>query len=224
MKSKLSAGVLLLACVFAPLSLFGQSVEVNPYAGYYWSGSNAAGVGRFLNNQLLGVRGGFYITPELELGGNYSWSNHFQPDHSNVAANFAGALGFTQGAVRGNLWEAEFTYNFGKRSLFGSTVRPYVVGGTGGLTTSVKNAEAFVLNVVPVEITASGTLFAANDAFVNHDTFFTFSYGGGVKAIRLWGPLGVFGDVRGRTIPNFFGHATSRPEVSAGLNFSWGER
>jgi len=223
MKLKLSAGVLLLACVFAPLSLFGQSVEVDPYVGYYWSGANATGVGRFLNNQLFGVRGGYYITPALEIGGNYSWSNHFQPDQSNTAANLAGALGFTQGAVRGNLWEAEFTYNLGKQSLFGSTVRPYVVAGTGGLTTSVTNAEAFVLNVVPVEITPSGTLFAANDVFVNHNTFFTFSYGGGFKAIRLWGPLGVFGDIRGRTIPNFFGHATSRPEVSAGLNFSWGE-
>ena len=81
-----------------------------------------------------------------------------------------------------------------------------------------------MLNVVPVTTTASGTLFAANDSFVNHDTFFTFSYGGGVKAMRLWGPLGVFGDIRGRTIPNFFGHATSRTEVSAGLNFSWGLR
>jgi hypothetical protein len=34
----------------------------------------------------------------------------------------------------------------------------------------------------------------------------------------------LFADFRGRTIPNFFGHGTNWPELSAGLNFSWGER
>jgi hypothetical protein len=56
-------------------------------------------------------------------------------------------------------------------------------------------------------------------------TFFTFSYGGGLKVQRLWGPLGFFGDIRGRTIPNLFnGHGTNILEVSAGLNFAWGEQ
>ena len=32
------------------------------------------------------------------------------------------------------------------------------------------------------------------------------------------------GDIRGRTLPNFFGSATTRTELSAGLTFSWGER
>ena len=35
---------------------------------------------------------------------------------------------------------------------------------------------------------------------------------------------GVGGDFRGRSIPNFFGHGTNWPELSAGLTFSWGER
>jgi len=35
----------------------------------------------------------------------------------------------------------------------------------------------------------------------------------------------LFGEFRGRTIPNFFnGHRTNWPELSAGLKFSWGER
>src|SRR5262245_11657289 len=78
--------LVLLSFVFAPLSLFAQSAEIEPYAGYYWSGTNASGPGRFMNNQLLGVRGGGYITPNFELGGNYSWSNHFQPNSSNTGS------------------------------------------------------------------------------------------------------------------------------------------
>jgi len=178
-----------------------------------------------LNNQLIGVRGGVYLTPGFELGGNYSFSNKFQPNNTNEGGNFAGALGFPQGSVRANIWEVELTYNFGKRSIFGSTaLRPYITGGAGGLTTSVKNANSFVLNVVPSTDIFGRPIFVPNDVIDDHDTFFTFSYGGGVKAERLWGPMGVFGDIRGRTLPNFFGSATTRTELSAGLTFSWGER
>ena len=46
----------------------------------------------------------------------------------NTGSALAGALGFPQGVVRANLWEVEYTYNFAKRSMFGSTaVRPYIV-------------------------------------------------------------------------------------------------
>jgi hypothetical protein len=121
------------------------------------------------------------------------------------------------------LWEAEFSYNFGRRSVLGSAVRPYVVLGGGGLTTNIRNGDDFVLNVLSIP-TATGTDFVANDVLETGDTFFTFSYGGGVKAMRLWGPVGLFGDFRGRTIPNLFGKATNWPEVTAGLNFSWGEQ
>jgi hypothetical protein len=172
----------------------------------------------------LGVRGGFYVTDSFEIGGNYAWSNHFQPTDTNPQAALAGRLGFPQGAVRSNLWEAEFTYNFGKQALFGASVKPYIVGGAGGLTTNIKNADQFVLNVRSVP-TIAGPIFFANDVLHSGDTFFTFSYGGGVKLVRLWGPMGFFGDFRGRTIPNFFnGHGTNWPEVSAGLSFAWGEK
>ena len=56
------------------------------------------------------------------------------------------------------------------------------------------------------------------------DTFFTVNYGGGVKAMNVWGPVGLRADVRGRTIPNFFHESPSWPEVTGGLLFSWGER
>jgi hypothetical protein len=240
-------------------SLGGTSFEISPYGGYVWIGSNDS-VGSFKNNQIIGVRGGGYITPNFELGGNYSWNNHFQPSSGdNPASSFAGALGFPQGSIRGNLWEVELTYNFGRRGLLGSTaVVPYVVAGGGGITTSVKNSDVFVLNTRAFESPFSpstlqnalqngnlqnfapgidttdgvrffssptgSTVVVANTVMDNR-TFFTFSYGGGLKAQRLWGPMGLFGDFRGRTIPNFFnGHGLTYPEISAGLNFSWGEK
>jgi len=59
----------------------------------------------------------------------------------------------------------------------------------------------------------------------NGDTFFTFSYGGGVKALRMWGPVGLRADLRGRTLPNFYGHkSVNYPEATGGLTFSWGEK
>jgi len=273
MKYSLVTLIALFALAVAPVSLFAQAAQapsasqvpccpggtgssstttgsgfvgdISPYAGYVWPQS-FSGIGDFKGNQVLGVRGGFFLTSGFQIGGNYYWNNHFQPRRSNTAASFAGDLGFPQGAVRANLWELEFTYNFGKRRLFGSTVRPYVVAGFGGITTRIKNEDTFVLNVRPVttvissqsagvaglvkEAWADGepgairTVYVANDVLENNDTFFTFSYGGGLKATRLWGPMGVFGDFRGRTVPNFFGHSNTWPELSAGLNFSWGEK
>src|SRR5262245_36456275 len=247
MKFRLLIFVALFGVAVAPVSLFAQAAQgsqgpccppsgsanttgggggfaadLSPYAGYVWPG-NFTGIGNFKGNQVLGVRGGIFVSHGFEIGGNYYWNNHFLPKSGNTGARLAGALGFPQGAVRANLWELEFTYNFGQRRLFGSAVKPYVVLGGGGLTTRIKAADECVLNVRSVE-TPSGPVFFAKDVLDNNDTFFTFSYGGGVKATRLWGPMGVFGDVRGRTVPNFFGNANSWPEVNAGLNFSWGEK
>jgi hypothetical protein len=280
MKVRLFIWTVLLSFAFLPQSLFAQApcnpqpcptptptpivgstaFEISPYGGYVWSGGNN-GVGSLKNNQILGVRGGGYITHSLELGGNWYWNNHFQAEADNTKAALAGALGFPQAAVRSNLWEGEVTYNFGSRNLLGSTaLRPYLVASGGGITTNMKNGDVFVLNnrFIDVPGVSPATLIAANNngtlqsfvPFINttngvafigtptgstavvadtvvrdHVTFFTFSYGGGLKTQRVWGPMGFFGDVRGRTIPNYFnGHGTNLFELTAGLNFSWGER
>jgi hypothetical protein len=238
-----------------------------------------------MNTQILGVRGGGYVTSALEIGGNWSWNNHFQPKREDTTAAFAGVLGFPQASVRSNLWELEFTYHFGSRGLFGHAVKPYLVAGAGGITTNMKNGSVFVVNNtfidvpgvstdtlaaahangtlqnivpgvnttngvafvpnangngsnvffprwpngVPVPTTtgtaAGSTVVVANDVLRDNSTFFTFSYGGGIKLQNVWGPLGFFGDIRGRTIPNLFnGHGTNLLELTAGLNFAWGEK
>jgi hypothetical protein len=202
--------------------MFGQVAEINPYVGFYWP-YTGSGIGDFRNNQLLGVRGGFYITSGFEVGGNYSWSNHFQPTSTSFGPSFAGVLGFPQGTVRANIGELEFSYNFAKRRMFRSNLRPYIIGGAGALTTNVTNPDAFVLNVRSFDVPGS-TLFVANDVLRNSEAFFTFSFGGGFKNERIWGPMGIFGDARGRSVPNFLNSSLIWPELSAGLTFSFGER
>ena len=83
----------------------------------------------------------------------------------------------------------------------------------------LRNGVAFVGNP-----TGTGTTVVLANTVMTNQTFFTFSYGGGLKTQRIWGPLGFFGDIRGRTIPNLFGHGTNLFELTAGLNFAWGER
>ena len=56
------------------------------------------------------------------------------------------------------------------------------------------------------------------------DTFFAFNYGGGIKANKLWGPLGLRADLRGRTMPNFKGYGLTWFEMTGGINIIWGER
>src|SRR5438045_2950549 len=125
MKIRLSTGLILLCFGVAPLSLFAQVAEVDPYVGYIWPGSFGGGIGDFTGNQLLGVRAGFYVTPNIEIGADFNFNNHFQPSSDNSAAKFAGDLGFPQGSVRTYLWEGEFTYHFGPHLMFGHSVKPY---------------------------------------------------------------------------------------------------
>src|SRR5213594_530118 len=134
-----------------PSTVLSTQWEISPYAGYIWNGNNN-GVGSFMNTQILGVRGGGYVTQAFEIGGNWSWNNHFQPKPENTTAAFAGDLGFPQAHVRSNLWEGEFTYNFGSRGLFGHAIKPYLVAGGGGITTNMKNGDVFVLNNTFIDV------------------------------------------------------------------------
>ena len=78
--------------------------------------------------------------------------------------------------------------------------------GAGGLTAYVKHADStdilgggFIVSPVTGALRPNpGRTIVMDDG----DTFLTFNYGGGVKAMNLWGPMGVRADIRGRTIPN----------------------
>jgi hypothetical protein len=103
---------------------------------------------------------------------------------------------------RAYVWEGLAAFHFtNSPRLYGSF-------GVGGVTTTVTaDSQSFF-----------GPVSSSSDHFLS------LSYGGGIKTLRKWGPVGYRADVRGRTLPRFYGFRFSWVEATAGLTFSWGER
>jgi hypothetical protein len=135
----------------------------------------------------------------------------------------AGAGGITTNMKNGNVFVLNNTF-IDVPGVSPATLRTAEANGT--LQTFVPGANTTNGVAIVTNPTGTGsTVVVANDVLRSSSNFFTFSYGGGLKMQRVWGPLGFFGDIRGRTIPNLVnGHGTNLLELSAGLNFAWGEK
>src|SRR5207248_8364501 len=129
------------------------------------------------------------------------------------------------------LYEVAGAYNFNRVNVRG--VVPFVSLGVGGTTINVmstpnSNDHDQAVYAIPLDqpVFDRGPIPRTLDAFVlrSNESFFNFSYGGGVKGQRLWGPLGLRADFRGRTMPNFFKTKVHACEATTGLLFSGGER
>jgi hypothetical protein len=194
------AGGLLLAMGLMTGSLFAQQIEIHPYAGGFfprkWADTDLKKEG------LYGVRGGVYLMDFVQLDVNYAYINHFR---------FKNTPDF---GTRAWLWDFNASYSLNNYNV--RQVEPFLTIGVGGLTTGVHGAgnnsglaSSTVLSTLPLK---------------DNDSFFQFTYGGGVKAVRLWGPVGLRADVRGRTLPNFYGSSLTWLETTGGINIMWGER
>jgi hypothetical protein len=158
---------------------------------------------------VYGVKGAFFLSDRVQLEGNLGYINHFQFE-------------LTDPKSRAFIWEVAPTVNF-YNTRFNKVV-PFISIGAGGVTGLVGDPEdvdddLFESNVADISPVGGPSL-----ALEDGDTFFTVSYGGGVKALNLLGPMGVRADFRGRSMPNFFGNSVSWLEMSGGLTFTWGER
>jgi opacity protein-like surface antigen len=175
-------------------SLSAQKVEIHPYAGGIPAISSAdlsSGSFDLKRDGIYGVRASVFLRSNLEIEGSFGYINHFEFKNSDPKS-------------RGILWEASGLYRF---DLEGK-VKPFVAFGVGGLTAVVdENKPAFAEGSTPV--------------FGDKDTFFTFSYGGGVKAPMLWGPLGLRADARGRTLPNLLGKGVTWLELTGGITLTF---
>jgi len=174
--------------------LSAQTVEVNPYAGGLLAPSSVdIGTSSFdlKEEGLYGIRASFFPTENIEVEGNFGYINHFEFEESDPES-------------RGYLWEGSASYRFDLEGI----IKPFVIVGIGGITASVDEDEPGFLN-------------APTPVFQDGDTFFTLSYGGGLKTPRLWGPLGLRGDIRGRTIPNLLGEGVTWLELTGGLTFTF---
>jgi hypothetical protein len=104
---------------------------------------------------------------------------------------------------RGYLWDGSAAYNF---HLFRLHPKFYGSFGVGALITSVSaDSVEFWGSSIPTK-----------------DSFLSLSYGGGMKSLRQWGPLGYRVDARLRTLPDYYGFRVTWPEVTAGVTLSWG--
>jgi hypothetical protein len=160
------------------------------------------------------AKAGVFVTPKFELGGNFGYISHLEPSAENpiLATN-----AIPSSSLHGMIFAGTADYNFTTHHFMGREVTPYISGGAGALMTQIPGSASSVMYL--------SAPTAAPIVMNNHDYFFTFSYGGGVKALNLWGPVGLRADIRGRTIPNFIGnHATNWPEASGGLTITWDER
>jgi hypothetical protein len=202
MRSKKALRIALATATIALLSTgaFAQKFEVSPYAGGFFA-ADYADTGVSLKKEgLYGVRGGYFLTKSLEAEGNFGYMNHFEFEDA----------GHTK--TRAWLWDANATYHFFPSR---GKLAPYATGGLGGLTANTVDAGQATL---PIGTTGGSVTLK------DRDTFLSVNYGGGLKGIRLLGPLGFRADVRGRTLPNFFGRNNTWLETTGGILLSWGER
>jgi len=184
-----------------------QKVEIHPYAGGMFSG-DWRNVYQFKREGVYGLQAGGFISDRWEIEGNLGYMNHFL------------FKGNTAPKSRAFIWEVGPSINF-YSNLF-QKVFPYVTVKAGGLTGWIGDPE----NIGGTSAESANLAPRGLAPVVLHDgdTFFQFSYGGGIKAWNLAGPVGLRFEARGRTMPNFFGNSATWLETTGGLTFSWGER
>jgi hypothetical protein len=226
MTSKLivrSSLILVVLTVTATLS--AQRVDIYPNAGFIWPRHMDNGQ-NFRDQAIWGVKGGVFLGQNAQVEGSFEYLNHFQ--FRQPPNPFNPVFGVVQPAVRGFLYDANFTYNFGERQLHNEhTISPFLSVGAGGLTAYIPDAPSVFIRGGGRVINAAGAVVpnpVPSKIMDSGDTFVTVNYGGGVKFPNVVGPIGFRAEVRGRTIPNFFSQTTTWLEPTAGVTFSWGER
>jgi len=227
MISKQIARVTLAALLFGTFAshLCAQKIEGFVYGGGIFPSGTS--IGQFVNTNIWGANGGVFLTSNVELEGSFGFVNHFnlKTDPNPLNAQ----LGLSRPASRGYVYEFLGSYNFGERKALGTRIAPYASLGVGVLHTTVVDAGSVLIhaNQYFVDTLTGLVVPSLTGATIlnNGDNFFNFSYGGGVKTMNMWGPVGLRADIRGRTIPNFFGRAVNwLPEVTGGVIFTFGER
>jgi len=143
-----------------------------------------------------GVRAGGYLMDFVELETNFGVLTHLNLKSFPGLDTRAYVWDFN-----GSLALTGYSSSLSATGFQPKKVEPYVTVGVGALFTPLSSA-----------------------ASSPRKEFLTFNYGGGIKGVRLWGPVGLRADIRGRTMPNFQSKSQTWIEASGGLNFIFGER
>lgn len=206
-------------------TLSAQQVEIYPNAGAFWP--SKTDYGKLKSDGIYGLKAGMFLDQNTQLEGSFGYINHFEM--GNLPNPLNPDFGIPTHSVYSILYDVNGAWNFGNRQFFGNRMAPFVSVGVGGLTAYVKHAPSVdIIGGGFVGINPFSFEPIPNDArrivLEDNDTFFTFNYGGGFKAMNVWGPMGFRVDIRGRTMPNFYGEAVHWFEPTGGILFTWGER
>lgn len=206
----------------------GTSGELYVNAGGIWPNRMSSFDDEKIKAQgVYGLKGALTFASGVGVEASFGYLNQFSTRNT---PNFFGTptIGLPGApSVWAMLYDINGVWNFGSRRYFGAKVRPYVVGGVGGLTAEVRHGNSAFLQGGGFVVDPAGIVVPNPEPqkiIHDGDTFFTFNYGTGFKAENLWGPIGFRVDVRGRTIPNFYSSSPTWIEATAGLLVSWGER
>ncbi len=223
MKSFTRWALLLATLGVSATAAFAQKYEIHPYAGGqlltdFKAAPDQVGRFDFKNPGVFGLKGGAFVTENWLVEGNVAYVNQMKL-RSHIEPTLYGIQ-----------WEALGSYNL-FRARF-ARLFPYFSAGIGGLTLNARNRvdaddqDKVVYPIITAPRPNGGPIATTTEPLIieDGDSFFNFSYGGGVKAQRLWGPVGLRADFRGRTMPNFYGDAVHGFEMTGGLLLSWGER
>jgi hypothetical protein len=170
-------------------SAFAQRLEIHPYIG-------GLGMGDYLdvdlkNSFTYGLKAGAFVTSRFEIEGNIAGVQRVE-------------LRGQQGDIRGIQWEGVGSFHFFPRRF--EKIMPYLNVGLGGLTLNVDDddfpgGQAIFATVRRTVEVPGGAASETTRILVADEgrTFFSVTYGGGLKGLRLWGPIGLRAGINGRT-------------------------
>jgi hypothetical protein len=203
-----------------------HQIEIHPNAGFVWPGKvdYTDTTAQLRDSGIYGLKVGSFVNENFEVEANFAYMNHFESEF--VPTTLDQSFGVQPRSVYGLLYDINAVYNFGSHPI-GPRLAPYVTGGIGGLTTRVRDADAALISgEIYRNDPVFGPVFNPTSAVIvaDNSAYFSFNYGAGIKLLNAWGPVGVRGDFRGRTFPNFRGQSMSWPEATAGIVFTFGEK
>jgi hypothetical protein len=191
-----SMGLLLLVLTMFSTRSFAQKYEVHPLVGRT-APDKWADLYSLKSVSVVGVKAAVFANNTTQVEGEFEYLPHFE---------FRG----TDPKTRGWVWGVSLSRNV---FLNNSKIIPFFHFGVGGVTAR---------NDPPGSVT---TTFPDRSITIDHnDTFAAVTYGGGVKALDVIGPVGLRFNIMGRTMPNFFGRGNTWAEFTGGPVFSWGKK
>src|SRR6186713_2809575 len=141
-------------------SAFAQRTEFNPYVGFQWPSTSAAG--HLRDDASYGFRAGYFVDPNVEIEAQVGYIPHFKVDGVDARS-------------RGIIWNLGTSYNFSTSDFpFTRKLAPFVIADVGGITTRTQGYTYTIPGTIA--LAGGGNIATVRTIAVrNADTFFNVS-------------------------------------------------